>query len=346
MEWDLSSFTTKGLSVRGMISYDSKATTAMQGAKSERLYLAEVNTTTDALTYAVKRSDESLLSLTKGADSRYNINMQAALNYARTFGGKHDVGGMLLAQRDNWESPAGEIPYNVLGVAARATYGYDGRYLAEVNMGYNGSEQFAPSKRFGFFPAVSAGWVVSNENFLKNNRIITSLKFRASYGKVGNDILGQDRERSPRFLYQSNITLGGGPLPSLGLGQGINQGLLGNPNITWEVAKKQNYGMDLQLFSDLSLSVDVFKEKRSNILISRGTVPEFQGVPLGNIPKVNMGLVDNKGYEVELIYNKALSKDFKIMVRGNYGYNHNTVKFMDESIRDESYAYRYRSAGF
>jgi TonB-linked SusC/RagA family outer membrane protein len=249
---------------------------------------------------------------------------------------------MILGQRDTWESTGGEIPFNVLGVAARATYGYDERYLAEVNMGYNGSEQFAPGHRYGFFPAFSAGWVISNEHFLKNNRYITNLKLRASYGKVGNDKMG-----SARFLYQSDITLGdGGPLGSLGLGQTINQGLLGNPNITWEIAKKQNYGLDLQVLRDLNLSVDVFKERRSNILISRGTVPEFQGVPLGNIPKVNMGLVDNKGFEIELSYNRAFSKDFRVMVSGNYGYNHNTVKFLDESARDETYAYRYRSTGF
>ncbi|WP_439556611.1 SusC/RagA family TonB-linked outer membrane protein, partial [Dyadobacter sp.] len=347
MEWDLGNTVTKGLSIKGMISYDSKSTTAMQGDKSERLYLAEVNPATDVLTYAVKRSDEKLLILRKGADSRYNINMQGSINYQRLFGEKHDIGGMILAQRDTWETTAGEIPYNVLGVAARATYGFDERYLAEINMGYNGSEQFAPGHRFGFFPAVSVGWVLSNENFLKNNRYVTNLKFRASYGKVGNDILGASREVSPRFLYQSNITMGGGgPLGSLGLGQQINLGLLGNPNITWEVAAKQNYGMDFQLLGNLSLTVDYFKEKRSNILINRGTVPEFQGVPLGNIPKVNMGLVDNKGYEIELTYNKAFSKDFNIMISGNYGYNHNTVKFMDESIRDESYVHRYRQAGY
>jgi TonB-linked SusC/RagA family outer membrane protein len=213
--------------------------------------------------------------------------------------------------------------------------------LAEVNLGYNGSEQFAPGHRFGFFPAVSAGWVISNERFLMDNPILTNLKLRTSYGKVGNDKMG-----AARFLYQSDITMGGGPLGSLGLGQGVNQGLLGNPDITWEIAKKQNYGVDLGILDDLSLSFDYFVENRSNILISRGTVPEFQGVALGNIPKVNMGEVDNSGYEIELIYNKYLSQDFSINVRGNYGYNHNTVKFLDEQIRDESYVHQYRSTGY
>lgn len=340
MEWDLNN-TVKGLSVRGMISYDAKSTTAMQGSKSEPLYLANVNTETDELSYAVKRSDEGLLSIIKGVDSRYNINMQAAINYRRTFGGKHSVGGMILAQRDNWESAGPEIPFNVLGVSGRLTYSYNNRYLAEFNMGYNGSEQFAPGKRFGFFPAVSVGWVISNEDFLKSNKVITNLKLRASYGKVGNDKMD-----NARFLYQSNISVGAGPLSSLGFGNGINQGLLGNPNITWEVAKKQNYGVDLQLLNNLNISLDYFIENRSNILISRGTVPEFQGVPLGNIPKGNLGLVDNKGYEIELTYNKTLLKNLSLGVRGNYSYNQNIVRFLDEPIRDEKYAYRHRSTGF
>lgn len=341
LEMDLGEAITPGLSVRGMLSYDTRATTAMQGYKTERLYLAQINYDKDELSYAIKRPDESLLSLVKGADSRYNINLQAAINYSRTVAEKHEIGGMILAQRDNWESTAGEIPYNLMGVAARATYGYDYKYLAEVNIGYNGSEQFAPAHRFGFFPAFSAGWVISNEGFLEKHPVITNLKLRGSYGKVGNDKMG-----GARFLYQSDITMGGGPLGSLGLGQGVRQGLIGNPNITWETAKKKNLGLDLGLMEDLSLAFDYYVENRSDILISRGTVPEFQGVPLGNIPKVNMGEVDNSGYEIELIYNKYISQDLSINFRGNYGYNSNTVKFLDEQIRDESYVHRFRATGY
>lgn len=339
-EWDLSNTVTPGLSLKGMISYDSRSTTAMQGQKSERLYLAVVNPETDQLTYALKRSAETLLSLTKGADSRYNINMQGSINYNRSFG-KHDVGGMVLAQRDNWESTGGELPFNVVGLAARFTYAYDNRYMAELDMGYNGSEQFAPANRYGFFPAVSAGWVISNESFFPKNKVLTTLKLRASYGEVGNDQIG-----NARFLYQSDITMGGGRLPSLGLGRGVNQGLLGNPNISWELAKKQNYGVDIELLSSLSLSFDYFLEHRTKILISRGTVPAFQGVPLGNIPKVNMGVVDNQGFEISATYRKTLSKDFSLLFNGNIGYNHNVVKFFDEPERDKDYAYRYRTTGF
>jgi len=347
LEWDLSKLITPGLSIKGMMSYDTRATTTMEGSKSERLYLAQINYETDELNYALKRSSEAPLSIRKSANSRYNVNMQGSLNYARTFGGKHDVGGMILAQRDYWEVNDGDIPFNVIGASARVTYAYGNRYLAEINAGYNGSEQFAPGKRYGFFPAASIGWVVSNERFLKNNSVVTNLKLRASYGKVGNDKISSNK----RFLYLSNISMGGGALPSLGEpfpgagGQSVKQGLLGNPNITWEEAKKQNYGIDMELMRDLSITFDYFIENRSSILIDRGTIPALQGTPLANIPKVNMGVVDNKGFEIELTYKKQLNKNLYIQFRGNYGYNKNVVKFLDEAINDESYVYRYSFTG-
>ncbi|WFB62817.1 TonB-dependent receptor [Sphingobacterium sp. WM] len=339
----------KGLSVKGMVSYDTKATTAAQGYKRERLYLAEIVPESNSMTYAVKRSEEELLSLAKGADSRYNINLQGTINYNRTFSEKHDVGAMILAQRDYWETTAGDFPFNVIGVAGRFTYGYDNRYLAEVNMGYNGSEQFSPTKRFGFFPAFSVGWIVSNESFMPKTDWLNNLKLRASYGEVGNDQMG-----GTRFLYQTKNYLGAGPLGSLATipgsnstaGQGIIQGLIGNPYVTWELAKKQNYGVDLSLFNDLNVAFDYYIEDRSQILIQRQSVPSFQGVPLGNIPRVNMGIVNNKGFEVELSYKKTLTDKLHLTFNGNYGENKNMVKFMDEPIRDESYIHRYRQTGF
>lgn len=341
LEWDLSDIVTKGLSLKGMVSYDTRATTAMQGYKNERLYLAIVNPQTNELSYAVKRANEIPLSIIKAADSRYNINLQGSINYENTFNEKHAVTGMFLAQRDNWENPGAELPYNVIGIASRITYGFDSKYLAEFNMGYNGSEQFAPKNRFGFFPAISVGWVISNENFMANSKVLTNLKLRASYGKVGNDRLG-----NARFLYLDDITIGGGPLGSLSRGRGVNEGLLGNPSLSWEEALKQNYGVDIQLWSSLNLTFDYFKEHRSKILIQRQMVPALQGVPLGNVPKMNMGVVDNSGFEIELNYNKNFSKDLNLMVKGNFGYNHNIVKFIDEPKRDETYAYPYRSTGF
>lgn len=340
-DWGLD-FITKGLSTKLMISFDTKAMTTLQGFREYDTYGVTVARTSEEKSYVskVRMNTNDAISLTKSQQTNYYLNMQYSLNYARQFG-LHDVTGMALIQRDNWQQYAADLPYNMLGISARATYSYDSRYLAEVNVGYNGSEQFAKGKRFGFFPAFSAGWVASNEAFLKDNDFITNLKLRASYGKVGNDKLG-----ATRFLYISNISTGGGVIPSLGRGQAINQGKLGNPNLGWEIAYKQNYGIDVQLFRELSLTVDYFREKREDVLISRGTVPEIQGVALGNLPKVNMGRIDNHGFEFEATYNKRIDKDWSFTVKGNFAYNKNTQRFMDEAQKPADYVYRYRSTGY
>jgi TonB-linked SusC/RagA family outer membrane protein len=344
LDWGLD-FITPGLSTKFMLSYDSKARTILEGARYYDCYSFSVgrSATEKSLFSSIRDNTDDAIQLSKSMASYYYMNLQYSLNYARDFG-LHSVTGMLLLQRDNWERDdyAADLPYNMIGFSGRATYGYDSRYLAEVNVGYNGSEQFAPENRFGFFPAFSAGWVVSNEEFLKGNDLLTNLKFRASYGKVGNDKLDETR-----FLYLSSITENdGGWISSLGYGRYISQGKMGNDKLSWEVATKQNCGVDLQLLSSLSLSVDVFNEDRDGILISRGTVPELQGVDLGNLPKVNMGKVKNRGYELELSYLKQLGNDLSFTVRGNYAYNENRQTFMDEAALDEDYAYRYRRTGF
>lgn len=341
LDWGLD-FITKGLSTKLMLSYDARAKTAMDGVRGLDMYGAVVaRNAGEKNHYKEIRVDQaSTINLSKSMGSNYYMNIQYSLNYARQFG-RHDVTAMALLQRDNWQKWDGDLPYNMLGLSARATYAYDSRYLLEANVGYNGSEQFAKGKRFGFFPAFSAGWVISNEGFLAENKVITNLKLRASYGKVGNDKLG-----SARFLYISNISQSGGYISSLGRGKQIVQGRLGNPNLSWEIAYKQNYGVDIQLFRELSLSVDYFMEKRSGVLISRGTVPEIQGVELGNLPKVNMGKIDNKGFEMELSYSKTINKDLSFTVKGNFAYNKNVQKFMDEAMYSDQYAYRYRQTGF
>lgn len=249
LNWDLSSLITPGLSIKGMISYDTYSSTVLNGTKREISYYATIDYDNDVLTYTPHNTNATQLSLSRSYSSNYRINAQASLNYDRKFG-RHAVTGMVLFQRDYWESESAEIPYNIVGLSGRATYSYDDRYLAEVNIGYNGSEQFAPTKRFGFFPAGSIGWVTSNEEFLKGNNYLTHMKLRFSVGKVGNDQIG-----GSRFLYQDNITLNGASNVG-GLGSfSVNEGLLGNPNITWELATKYNAGVDLEFFKSLNMSV-------------------------------------------------------------------------------------------
>ena len=338
--WDLG-FITPGLSLKGMLSFDSLSDAAITGSVRAPHYMANINPEIDELTFTEYSLSYSRLSLSRSTSSRYSLNAQASILYNRKLG-RHDVGGMVLAQRDYWESVSAEIPFNVIGVAGRVTYNYDARYFGEVNLGYNGSEQFAPGKRYGFFPAVSAGWVVSNESFLSENEILTFLKLRASTGLVGNDRIG-----GQRFLYMDDIEVaGGGYLGSLAQGRYLREGRLGNKKLTWELAQKYNLGVDIHIMHDIKASIDVFKENRSQILLQRRTVPALQGVPINNIPRINMGEVENQGFEIELTYTKQITKDMFVELRGNFGYNQNKRMNVDEVPRDDTYYYQYRATGY
>ena len=340
LNWDLGGLITEGLSLRGMVAYDAYSNSVLNGSKREISYYTTIDYEKNTLSYSPHNTDASQLSLNRSYSSNYRINAQASLNYNRRFGA-HAVTGMVLFQRDYWETEAAEIPYNTVGLSARATYSWNDRYLAEVNLGYNGSEQFAPTKRFGFFPAMSLGWVVTNEKFLEHNPVLTNLKLRVSVGKVGNDKIG-----GSRFLYQDNITISGGSYAGGLGGKWVNEGLWGNKSVTWELATKQNYGIDIGLFNELNLSIDYYKEHRSQILITRQSVPEFQGVLPSNIPKANMGVVDNQGVDLEVGYNKQLNSDWSLAIKANFGFNKNKVVEFDEPQRPEDYVYRKRTEGF
>lgn len=342
VNWDLGELVTKGLSVNGMAAYDTYNIGVLEGRKKERVYNVRVDYDSETLSYSSSNGDKiEPLTMTSSRFSNYQIYVQGSINYARTFG-KHNVTAMATAYRRFWEGTSANIPYNVLGTAARATYSFDDRYLVEGNLGYNGSEQFAPSKRFGLFPSGSIGWIASNESFLKGNKYLTWLKFRASYGLVGNDSMG-----GLRFLYQDDnqIQSGNGFVQGLG-GKIVKEGLIGNKNITWELSKKMNLGVEIGLFKDFRINVDYFTEKRDQILLRRRTVPSFQGVSSDYIPRVNMGKVDNHGVDVEVSYSHTFNRDFSISSRVNFGFNDNTVIELDEPMRSEEYAYQYHEEGF
>lgn len=342
VNWDLGELITKGLSVNGMAAYDTYNIGVLEGRKKERVYNVRVDYDSETLSYSSSNGDKiEPLTMTSSRLSNYQIYVQGSINYARTFG-KHNVTAMATAYRRFWEGTSADIPYNVLGTAARATYSFDDRYLVEGNLGYNGSEQFAPSKRFGLFPSGSIGWIASNESFLKGNKYLTWLKFRASYGLVGNDSMG-----GLRFLYQDDnkIQSGNGFVQGLG-GKIVKEGLIGNKSITWELSKKMNLGVEIGLFKDFRINVDYFTEKRDQILLKRRTVPSFQGVSSDYIPRVNMGKVDNHGVDVEVSYSHTFNRDFSISSRVNFGFNDNTAIELDEPMRSEEYAYQYHEEGF
>lgn len=342
-------FITKGLSTKGLVSFESRSNNVTSALKGFVTYKYERNPSgldEPIYTFDGDNEEDDQLSLGRNTSSNWFLNMQMQMNYNRTFNEKHDVTAMALFQRDLRESSGGDIPYNMVGLSVRGTYAYDSRYLAELNLGYNGTEQFAPSNRFGFFPAFSLGWVVSNESFMKSlndNGIISNLKLRASAGKVGNDGLG-----GTRFLYIDNISyhVDVNHIPSLGNGGKISEVMLGNKNIHWETAWKQNYAIDLTILKNLDFTFDYFIENRSDILITRKTVPIVSGLTGSQLPRVNMGKINNKGFEVTLAYKKFFTPHVSANIGGNFSYANNKVISADEAILSEEYAYRYRDTGF
>lgn len=342
-------FVTKGLSAKALVSFESRSNNTISATKGFVTYKYErhpAGLTEPVYTFDGDNEEDDQLSLGRTTSSNWFINMQMQLNYNRTFNQKHYITGMVLFQKDQRESDSGDIPYNMVGLSARGTYAFDNRYLAEVNIGYNGTEQFAPSNRFGFFPAFSLGWVVSNESFLSDFfalGIISKLKLRSSVGKVGNDRLG-----NTRFLYLDNIdySVDINSIPSLGNGGKIFERMLGNKNVHWETAWKQNYAIDLTLMKDMDLTFDYFIENRSDILIARNTVPALAGLTANQLPRVNMGKINNKGYEVTLLYRKHVTRDLRMNIGGNFSYAKNIVQSADEAKLAKDYAYRYRNTGF
>ncbi|MET6996508.1 SusC/RagA family TonB-linked outer membrane protein [Chitinophaga defluvii] len=340
-------FITKGLSVKAIVSFDARTVNNLEATRKYEKYIQIINPNLqgvdgrDSVYYRPFNNDQNTpLTIGGGRSFETLSNFQGFVNYAKTIG-KHDLSGMLLYQQQN-NIINNELPFKLMGMAARVTYGYNARYFLEFNAGYNGSEQFAAGQRFGFFPAVSASWLISNESFLHDNSIFNLLKLRGSFGKVGNDRIG-----NRRFLYLDDIqVVGGGFSGSLGNGQTINYNLLKNAQLQWEVAKKYNLGLEVGLFNQFNLVADVFYEKRDNILRNRGIIPELNGLPMEVLPPVNIGVVENKGYEIELNYKKAFSKDLSLLARINLNYATNRQIYADEPLLPQDYAYRYRETDY
>jgi tonB-linked outer membrane protein, susC/ragA family len=349
MQYDLDSM-VKGLSLKAVASYDSKTFNNLVGQRSYQ-YWEQVITKDahgkDVISYNRIRSDfdNTPISTSKYAEFASFYDVQFQILYNRVFNQKHSLNGLLMAQQQSQIRRYQVLPYNVNGFAARLVYGYDDRYIAEFDAGYNGSEQFAPANRYGFFPSISGAWNVYNEQFFKKSSIaktIDKLKLRLSYGIVGNDKLGDER-----FLYLDNtMRTGSGYSSSISNNHSIAESFFGNPNLKWETAKKINFGFEIGLLQSLNLTVDLFSERRENILIKKQTTPGLVGVPLGTLPPFNLGKVKNQGYEIELNYTKAINKDLLVMLKGNFNYNDNEVIDIDELQYDETYAYRYRSTGY
>ncbi|MGV3766250.1 MAG: SusC/RagA family TonB-linked outer membrane protein [Chitinophagaceae bacterium] len=288
----------------------------------------------------------------KELDSR--LWLEATLTYNRLFGEKHRIGGNLITYFSSYEtgnagSVSASLPSRNNGLSGRFTYGYDDRYLAEFNFGYNGSERFDARNRFGFFPSAGIGYKISNERFFDPlAHIITDLKFRATYGVVGNDQIGNVNDR---FFYLSNVNLNdGGFGASFGRNDGtavyyrpgVSISRYANAGITWEQSRQLNLGMDLKLFNSLDLIVDVFKQKRSQILLPKTYVESALG--LMATPYANYGRSETKGVDLSASYQKSFSKHLHGNLRGTFTYATSKRVTVDELLYDESLAH-LRTAG-
>lgn len=318
---------TPGLSVKGMLSFDYDSYNRKLYSKSFATYqLTDTSNPSELKSWNRFNSDGELAgSQSHAAD--YKLYMEAQVNYARTFG-KHDVTGMVLYNQNDHRIND-ELARRYQGLVGRATYAYDDRYLAEVNFGYNGSENFMKGRRFGFFPAFSVGWRVSNESFMeKYSNWLNNLKIRASYGQVGNDIYSVNGVVQ-RFLYEEAWNQIGNDYTFGTSGQtGIYEAQYPNYRVTWERAHKYNLGIEFGLLNGLlNGNVDVFYEKRNDILTTYQTRPEWVGV---NMAAGNLGKTTNKGYEIELKHHNTIGKDFDYTVGFTFSHAKNEITSKDE----------------
>lgn len=253
-----------------------------------------------------------------------NMYIEGALNYTRDFG-KHGVGALLVYQLKNNLQPNAKdlqasLPYRNVGLSGRATYSYNNRYFGEFNFGYNGSERFHESKRFGFFPSAGLAWVVSNEPFFEPlKKVVSKMKLRSSYGIVGNDALGDGR-----FLYLSDINMKN-PTYGSSFGtnfdytkDGISVNRYSDPNITWETSTKANFALEFTLFDDLNVIAEYYTERRKNILQERASIPASMG--LWVTPSANLGEAKGSGVDLSMDYNKFFANKSWLQLRANFTY--------------------------
>lgn len=278
--------------------------------------------------------------------------LEAALEYGRTFSEKHAVSGLLIYYTRNKlyankNTLQESLPFRNQGLSGRFTYGYDSRYLIELNFGYNGSERFHRKERYGFFPAAGAAWVVSNEKFWGENlkRVIRTVKLRASYGVVGNDQIGEDKDR---FFYLSEMNMsqdrgyGFGELMEATISGSDNWRTIrmlryANDDITWERSYKANFGLEMNLLNCIDLELEYFREKRTNILMTRENLPSTMG--LVSPVRANLGKARSEGVDASIDVNKAWSSGWWVQARANFTYA--TSRYLE--YEEPEYAEKYKS---
>lgn len=323
-----------GLKARLTFSFDNFSRNGVKRAKDPEYYNTATgrDPETGALQLLVSSYGQEFLGYEEikhwGDNSTY---LEGNVSYSQTFNSIHAVDALVLYNQRDYDK--GEyLPFRNQGFAGRFSYTLSGKYIAEFNFGYNGSENFAKGKRYGFFPSIAAGWILSEEGFMKPlNNIIHKAKFRFSHGKVGNDKLD-----GRRFAYITTIKDEGdnggyywGNMADFHR-NGKWEGDIGVPNMTWETVTKTNLGLELGLWNTIELQVDYFNEKRRDIFQKRNNFPNSAG--FASLPWANFGKVDNSGFDITLDANKQINKDLFISVRGTLTYAKNKIIEQDEDL--------------
>ena len=281
------------------------------------------------------------MGLSTGHNGTMTINGEASLNYERIFAASHRVSGLMLFNIRNHQRlyPGSYIyafPYRYIGLAGRLTYSYKDRYFTEFNFGYNGSENFAPAHRMGFFPSVAVGYIISNEPFWADlSDVLSLLKFKASYGEVGNDQI------PGRFAFNTEMNTGAagfsfGDSNKKNWGAGISTAKRGDESVGWETAHKANVGLETKFFNQLSVNVDVFREEREGIYVARQMTPSVVGENTAQY--ANIGRLLNQGFEINMEYEKSFANGLYLSARGNFGWNRNLKRYDD--IPPQIWAYQ------
>lgn len=345
---------TEGLKARAMFSTDRYSHKGASRQYNPYFYHIGDSYNPGANTYTLTNLNPPNLSANGGTDylnyspeateANSTTYFETAVNYDKTFDELHSLSAMFVGYLRSYETSVipnndlklavlATLPYRNAGISGRLAYSYDNRYFVEGNFGYNGSERFAVSKRWGFFPSVGIGWLVSNEKFMKSlEDKISKLKLKATYGLVGNDQLSNDAK--DRYFYLSNVNVND-PAYGATFGERFNEHLNGvsisryaNDAITWELSKKINLGVEVEFFRALELQVDFFKDNRSNILIQRSDLPSSAGL-LTSV-KANAGSLESKGIDIMLDYNKSFSGGLWVTSHNTFTYATNKVTKYDE----------------
>ncbi|TDQ09662.1 SusC/RagA family TonB-linked outer membrane protein [Pedobacter metabolipauper] len=328
-------FVTEGLSFRTRFAFDAQSyrdITRQRNYSTYRFTIDENQTDLSKGVYEEMSTGDGLLNFAVSSNASRKSTYEAYLNYDRTFASKHAVTSMIRYNQTqrftNAGDPIGALPYKQLGLVGRVNYAYDRRYVLGFDAGYNGSENFKGGRRMGFFPAVSASWIVSNESFLENSNVFNLLKLRASFGTVGVD------NSVGRFAYLSTWATGGGSGYRFGKDADGNsyssaqESASGNEFLTWERARKTNIGLDVELFKQtIVFTTDVFQERRTQILTEAKIIPDVSGIQ--SLPAINAGIVSNKGFETELTWRKVFGRS-SAMLRGSYSYATNRIDYAAE----------------